>query len=99
MSVSVSPIERMRSFTRYAPELVEPPARRGRVRRLVVGGDDHLAQEPSTYEPGGGMPEQLREHGAAIASLSVDAAGSAPRVPGCAPPAGQALDVVAAVPE
>ena len=76
MSVSVSPIDRMRSFTRYAPELVEPPSQtRSAFAASSSEGTIISRRSASTCEPGGGMPECCASTVAAMASLTVDAAG------------------------
>src|SRR5262245_45425996 len=56
ISVSLSPIECMRSFTRYAPELVEPPSQTSSAFAAASSeGMIICCRRPSTYEPGGGM--------------------------------------------
>ena len=89
MSESRRPMERIRSFTRYAPELVEPPSQT-RSTFAVASSDGMISsrKSESIREPGGGMPRCSASTVAAIASLSVDAAGkrafafhAAPRPP------------------
>ena len=76
MSVSVRPIDRMRSFTWYAPELVDPPSQtRSEFAAAVVGRDDHLVEQRVELRARGGIPRYSERTVAAIASFTVDAAG------------------------
>ena len=76
MSESVRPSELMSALTRYAPELVEPSSQtRSAFAEASSEGMIISRRSPSTYEPGGGMPECSARTVAAIASFSVEAAG------------------------
>ena len=76
MSVSVRPIDRMRSLTWYAPEPVDPPSQTSsEFAALSSDGTIISWSSESSCEPGAGIPRYSERTVAAIASFTVDAAG------------------------
>ena len=86
ISVSVSPIDAHQVVDASAPALVEPPSQTiERVRGLVVGRDEHLAEQAVDVRARRRDAVCSASTVVAIASLSVEAAGKSRRAFQAAP--------------